>query len=288
MLTDTYNQVAILEYDSEYGPAVTAIKNDIYLFVQTESNTIILLKYNTITNEVLELNNVPQIIQTTGIGRITSINTNIYLFGTHINTYIAYKYDTTTNTYTQLASPPYRITTLNDMNAIDTIDDDIYLQLGSGSSYVIYKYNTITDTYTRVASIPYDDNFDLFLINDYNLYMFSVSATYKYDIQRKIFTRMPNTPNNVNLYSGMQGTKIGATAYIGCDFNGNSYYTYLYNMSASYENNNIYYEMNPKYKVSLTKSLSVYFSKAFIYKDDKIQEYPCYWGDGSKWNLIEE
>ena len=40
-------------------------------------------------------------------------------------------------------------------------------------------------------------------------------------------------------------------------------------------------------KVNLTDLLTLKLQYASIYKDNAWQEYPCYYGDGEQWNLIE-
>lgn len=77
---------------------------------------------------------------------------------------------------------------------------------------------------------------------------------------------------------------IGTDIYL--FYSATSIFNYKYDTNF-YANNSIYIIDEPINKTLISKLLSIYFFKAVIYDNDEIQEYPCYYGDGNQWNLIE-
>ena len=72
---------------------------------------------------------------------------------------------------------------------------------------------------------------------------------------------------------------IGSVIYL----LGDSVYKYG---TTKFKNKNLYIETAPFFKVNINKSLPIYISNAKIYDDNEFKDYPCYYGDGEKWNLI--
>ena len=52
-------------------------------------------------------------------------------------------------------------------------------------------------------------------------------------------------------------------------------------------NKTIYIETKSSFYTKLSKKLSIYFSNARIYDNEKLLLYPVYYGDGQRWSPLE-
>lgn len=79
---------------------------------------------------------------------------------------------------------------------------------------------------------------------------------------------------------------IGNDVYLFGGF-GSATKAYKYQPGTPLSNGYIYIlTPDDAYKVKLSKLLQMYFYNAYIYDNNALLDYPCYYGDGTNWNLI--
>ena len=147
------------------------------------------------------------------------------------------------------------------------IGTNVYLFGSNSSNYqkYAYKYNTKTNSYTKLTDIPYKFYNGSAVAIGTNGYLFgsdySDYASYAYKYEPKVLVYP-----EINKYK----------------------YDYIKVISSSPSSHKLktIYILTGTQNITLSKILQTNISKAYIYQNNKIQEYPCYYGDGTKWNLI--
>lgn len=162
---------------------------------------------------------------------------------------------------------------------------------GNSSKTNNYKYDTLTDTYMQLTNIPYDFTEGSTVAIGTNIYLFgsAVSSSrkyaYKYNTITNQYVKLDDMP--YEFYDG-NALVLNSNIYLfGDNINLYPNYTYKYNIP-NFQNKEILVQNKELFKTKLTKQLQTYFNNAFIYDDDELKLYPCYYGDGTKWNLIEK
>lgn len=113
-----------------------------------------------------------------------------------------------------------------------------------------------------------------------------VNKIYKYNTLTNEYTQLANMPSEIYIRSAVV---VNSNIYLlsnSSNNNDSDSYIYKYNIT-DFQNKEILVQSKELYKTKLTKQLEAYFNNAFIYDDDELKPYPCYYGDGTKWNLIE-
>lgn len=245
------------------------------IFIFSIGNNV--YKYDTLTDTYTNLTSCP--IQF-GYGAIIAKDTDIYLFGSTNARVYAYKYNTLTDEYTRLTNMPYSFA-----YGTSTIKENvIYLFGGYTDKTSAYKYNTLTDEYTQLTNIPFNfENGGAATVDD-NIYLFNNKNAYKYDILANEYIELKNIPDY------FKGKSVVA-------FNNNIYLFGVGAANGNYDNNYVYLIIKAKdkeimikntniFNTKLTKNIDINFSEVKIYDDNKLKDYPAYWGDGEKWNRI--
>lgn len=153
------------------------------------------------------------------------------------------------------------------------VGTDIYL---FGMTSYTYKYDTLTNTYTvKTNAIGYSGGSTvgigtkIYIVQNY----FSKNI-YIYDTIKDSSSRIKDIPTE-----WLEGDLIVIDTNLYLLYNSKIF-------KLNRKNNYIYTIVGTTYKAQLTKLLSTYFSNAYIYDNDELQEYSCYYGDGTRWNLI--
>ena len=217
-VTNTYMQ--ILNTPKELGwivDDIIAIGTDIYLFGSNTNNTCMIYKYETKTDVLTRLIELPYKIPS---GDVVAIDNNIYIFGGE-GTKNVYSYDIKTNTYRQLQDISYSYAPDN----VVAIETDVYLFF---SNEVVYKYDTVNETCEQVSSyVPSDFNYGSVVAVGTDIYLFGCGNdyvdSYKYDTVTNTYIKLTNVPiklehsstvlidNKIYLFYGTNAYKITTT-----------------------------------------------------------------------------
>lgn len=154
------------------------------------------------------------------------------------------------------------------------------------SKTTTYKYDTLTDTYTQLADIPYEFyNGDAITIKT-DIYLiggsFNSTHTYKYNTLTETYIKLTDIP-----YDFVNGsvTSIENNIYLfGSESSAYQENAYKYNIT-DFQNKKIVVQNKEAFKTKLTKQLQTYFNNAFIYDDNELKPYPCYW---RRWYSVEK
>ena len=158
----------------------------------------------------------------------------------------------------------------------------------SGNYTKAYKYDIANNSYTKLRDIPY--NFysgSAVSVGDY-IYLFGSSASgyyniaYKYDIANNLYAKLENIP-----YVFYQGCTVAVGDYIylfGSYLNAKVAYKYS---EMQLFNKYIYIICSFKrHNLKLSDIISTSINYAFIAINNSIIQYPVYYGDGIRWNLL--
>ena len=226
-------------------------------------------------------------------GSAVSIGTNIFLFGgkTSGNYRKAYKYDIETDIYTQLADIPYDFY----YGSAVSIGTNIFLfgSQASGDTRKAYKYDIETDIYTQLEDIPYDFYGGSAVSIGTNVFLFGsftpgdYRTAYKYDIEIDIYTQLADIPYYFSFGSAVA---IETNVFLFGSYTSGNYRTaYKITNRAGFRNNiiYIYWRRNSStvFTVKLSEKLTIQldFHRVYIFKNNIIQRYPAYYGDGTQW-----
>ena len=296
-LTNVYTGIHYMPFKFIKPNGCAAVGTDIYLFDYTDSKKYC-YKYDTLTDTYTAIAQIPL------YGSIYSnavVGTNIYLFYLSSN----YKYDTLTDTYTRMEDLPK---TYKDSVAAVAIGSSIYLIDNSYYNDIdeVYIYNTETNTYiiadTRLTGYDKRDSTvigvgtDIYIIG--GLYK---DGNYKYDTVLNTYTSMESLPLT-DTDDGGAFVNDDSIAVVGTDIYlfdiydrvvvGQStastrHFDLKYNTIKAVSNKTVLILVDKKlFKTSLNENINIYISGANIYDNDALQEYPSYYGDGEKWNLM--
>jgi len=273
-LTNKYTDVGT--NNSIYYGTTASVGTDIYI-VGEGSSHVGLFKYNTLTGEETYMKTVPYNFNG---GCVGTIGTDLYLFGPGKNTY---KYNTLTDTYTKLKDIPYNFTN----ECLVVIGTDIYLFFNDTSTKYCYKYNTTNNTYTKLKNIPF--NFWLGSVANIKEYIYMISSydNYIYNITTNTYTKMEYFPRcvidaDINI--------IGTSMYVLGDIYNDCAFKYTPFDSIEvdeYKEDTIYIASGKNYIAKLIGTSKMAFNDIWLYKNNKLQEYPTYVGNGTSWTKIK-
>ena len=297
-LTNVYTGIHYMPFKFIKPNGCAAVGTDIYLFDYTDSKKYC-YKYDTLTDTYTAIAQIPL------YGSIYSnavVGTNIYLFSLSLN----YKYDTLTDTYTRMENLPEDY--YKSVGAV-AIGSNIYLIDNSytGDIYEVYIYNTETNTYitadTRLTGYDKRDSAVIGVGTD--IYIIGgqyKDGNYKYDTVLNTYTSMESLPLTDTDKEYCAFDAEDCIAVVGTDiylFNiydkvvygqittSTRYFDAKYNTIKAVSNKTVLILVNKKlFKTSLNENINIYISGANIYDNDALQEYPSYYGDGEKWNLM--
>lgn len=296
--TNTYTQLSNIPNSFSYGSAI-AIGTDIYLFgsIGSPYNTYT-FKYDTLTDTYLRMADIP--IPYWGWHSLSVVDTDIYLMG---NTYWygsatnrpycrnIYKYDSVTNAFTKIIDIPYDFY----LGSTVSIGTDIYLLGGvSGKEKSFYKFDTITKEFNPLQSLPYSFSYNSAISINSTIYFFgdnnqSQTPIYKYDTLTNTFEDL-FTIDRILKYSSVSVCKNNIFIF-GGELN-STYLDVIKIPTKTYKDGTLLFsksnETVGKYNTQFFTSpynmrIASGFDDVWISKDGKLQEYPCYYGDGTKW-----
>lgn len=282
-------------------PGIDVVDNNIYIVGCGKYSGIIapIYKYDIDNNTYTKVKDFSQFsshfswVQ----GKAVAVGTDIYILGNNADESQRtdnYKYDTVNNTLTKMADIPYPF--YDFCNAV-TIGTDIYLMGSSatGHEYTMYKYDTTTNTYTQIQNDKYNLKYSqavavprkntIFIFGEKNEDNRRARA-YKYDVTTNLFsenTRLPNKYHGVN--SGVVYDSTFSTIYLYSEGISDVYSYYF--PTEQYTNNNISLISGIYNNPELLDGFTVKIDEAVYYKNDQIQNYQYYIGNGTSWILKE-
>lgn len=259
--------------------SIVAIGTDIYLIgvgIHNSYHHKNVYRYDTLTDTYTQLTDIPYDFTRY---HAVAVNTDIYLFNVDVSASMgAYKYNTLTDEYTQITDVPHLYTDSKETVAIGT---DIYFQPIYND---FYKYNTLTDEYILLDRPPKDFNNTPMATLDTDIYFFGEGgdnkSIYKYDTLTGEYTRLAEAIKQIT-YSNTSVIQVYGNFYL---FDNDSMYRYINKIPT---NKTIYIETKSSFYTKLSKKLSIYFSNARIYDNEKLLLYPVYYGDGQRWSPLE-
>ena len=307
--------------DGNFGTGV-ATKKAIYFFGGV-SNYTKATKYNLITNEYINLNNIPYTFHN---GSAVIVGDYIYLFGLELNNFYnvaykyniltdeytpiknipvsfqngsvvaidnniyifsgtkAYKYDITTNEYVQLANIPYSF-----KGDAVAIGNSIYLFGSDNSSFNknAYEYNLTADTYTKLADIPFrfkKYNSSAVATNTEEIYLFLANDLYRYNTTTNTYEILTEIPSNLH---NKIAVLIDDLVYLfGVESSSNNtQYAYKYSLMNTKNKTILIKSVEIGiYNTKLSKNVNINIGQAKIYDNNELKDYPCYW---RRWYKVE-
>lgn len=281
---------ALASLPQTFTSTASAVLVDDNIYIWTQKNGYGMYysyKYNISSNTFTSINNYG------GAGRsvVYDDNTIFICSGSSL-----YKYDITTNTYTKLETRPYSF----DGCGICIFNNKVYT-FGSNhnsESYAkfSYSYDIATNTYTAIKNTPiiFQETSYTFNNNNSHMYFFGslnnssyYNIAYKYNFLTNEYIIIDKPPylclrcsaSSINdciyLFGGYTSTNESS-------LEANPAAVYKYCDDINKKNKNIYVLQD-----SIFKYKDIDWCFAYIYDDNEIKKYPCYYGDGEKWNLIE-
>lgn len=259
-------------------------------------------KYNVVTDTWTQLADIPVTLHH---ACVEYYNGKVYLLGGTIgnnDSKTVYEYNIATNTWTQKTSGPTDFTWASSC----IVGSKIYIHGGklysSGSDGTFLSinlcYDAELDSWTTLADMPnyiYDGSS---IAMGSNLYVLGhYSRFYKYDILTDIWTVMPNIPSiptnkNTHVLAHVISTKIyvlssGVSDFSVYSFNAKPFDANTLVIFKSSLGSGAYYTelVTPSKPIqgSVFTRLTIGFNNAWLYYNGNLQEYPTYYGDGTKW-----
>ena len=151
-----------------------------------------------------------------------------------------------------------------------------------------YKYNPLEDNYTRVEDIPDSmkpstiisagvGNHYYVMCLENNIYLIWSNKLLKYNTLTNSYFEMSEVPS----INALGGVIINSTIYI-------------YTSSEAFKgiidtnlNKTIFIKITDDKSITkLNEYITINLSNAQIYDDLELKNYPSYYGDGEKWNLM--
>lgn len=292
LLTNTYTKLSIINSMlSTFTNILIPIENYIYMFVSDDY----LLRYNILEDTYTFLKASPEYYV---FGETIVVTDNEYIYIIKSG-YKNYKYNISENTYTSLA----RNINSYSMSVGSIVGDYIYcFKCDRGYSFA-QKYNVNTNTWEEIQEFPiqdlYSDSYSSISIDKY-IYIFCAytddedsiqTACYIYNTETNtyepltfnatipyayIFSQCAGKDNNY-IYFYYRSTPIGQLLNL-----------YKYNTDEIIQNKTVIIEINPSVtQALLNENFVINFSNVKIYDNDTLQDYPCYYGNGNKWVLVE-
>lgn len=219
-----------------------------------------------------------------------------------------YQYAFSTKTWTQVSPSPYIARDLSSAS-IHLIDNVVYFAAGY---YPSMKFDLITKTWSSIATSPLTTSGSPSLVFGNEIHIYgrggyagqeviiydTLTNTYSYGtpmLRRRYYTNAVFDPKGKVVYivggadtdsTGIYNPRTDAFTYYSKQY-ANDELVILVNKPYSIDPNQMAVKLFDTRIPIKNEKLVNYFLNAWIFNNSDLQEYPAYWGDGTKWTKFK-